>query len=600
MKNLNVIVAFAADHLEREAYQATVEDRVDDLSKLSQRVHSGDELFKLWAEAKGGRAIAIGKGDGRIEIGADHLEELEQLKDQYDECVGSTCSVGVGVKLSEAEKALTVAQRKGGDRIELYTDETEQDLTDNPPPEETSQFYDTFFDKSEKFAKAVPGKNDDTRGGGMQGPAGPAEPSIDTPAGEASEHSENEALQNMMENQPTPPDVAGQFGQLAEQSEQKENEEKQAQADEQQAGEDDDNLRGAVVEVLKQFKEQAPLWEQLKEAQPEAYKTLTLTMQAMVGLARKAFMGEEGEGQEQPVQKSEMPPLAAPALHGNVETFLGAMKALPKVGPHRGKFITQHMNHGPFLQALQAHPQGRQVYGMLNTFLNSKTNAGVGVGAHAMAKALPKGAKLPLKPGGAIGDQTENHANQTAFPGSKEHAVATDALGGAEEVEYPISEEGDRKADWYGYHPLNDMDLHMKLNGVRQFNADQSKGKMEREPTTYPDMHAEKQYWDDVNDAVKLRSPIFKWNGSTGQVTRNGIPVNKAALEPGKTGRHQVVLPVGSQIDPSPSAGRNVSRIKILNRDNGKTKWRQVRAGMVMDPAGNPTSSRNPSGGVKQ
>lgn len=523
MPNLNVIVAFAADHLDTEARQASLEDRVDDLSKLSQRVNSGDDLFKLWAEAKGGRVISIGKGDGRIEVGADHLEELSQLKDQFNQTVGSTCSVGVGAKLSEAEKALTYAKKTGGNSIELYTEELEQDLANLDEPEGESKLFDSFFDKAEHELPALNRSTVKNAGGGMSGAhkaliSGPEQQK--QPERQEDEHSENEALAGQMESQESQPDMSDAFGQLAEESEQKEGEEKQAKADQAQQDEEGEKLRGAVVDVLKQFKEQAPLWEQLKEAQPDAYKTLTSVIQAMVALARQAFSGEEQDpGEEQkeaPVQKSEdlmpggkgdnkpdskfkdkslrtgirtemtehgldvarakeiakdhltedpeyykgeLPSVgAAPAaLHSQVEPFLGALKGLPKEGPSRGKLITQHMNHAPFLSALQAHPQGKQVHAMLTGFLNSKANAGVGVGAKTVVKA---------------------------------------------------------------------------------------------------------------------------------------------ALEAGKTGRHQVVLPVGSQIDSAPNASRKVGRIKIRSVASGKTKWRSVRAGLVMDPEGNPTSSRNPSGGV--
>ncbi len=74
---------------------------------------------------------------------------------------------------------------------------------------------------------------------------------------------------------------------------------------------------------------------------------------------------------------SPAPAAAAPALHSNVEGFMGALKALPKGDAARGKLITQHMNHGPFLSALQQHPQGKQIHQMLTQHLNSAANAGV-------------------------------------------------------------------------------------------------------------------------------------------------------------------------------------------------------------------------------
>ncbi len=67
---------------------------------------------------------------------------------------------------------------------------------------------------------------------------------------------------------------------------------------------------------------------------------------------------------------------SAPVLHDTVEAFMGGLKTLPKGSAERGKFITQHMNHGPFLSALNQHPQGKQMHTMLMGHLNSKANAG--------------------------------------------------------------------------------------------------------------------------------------------------------------------------------------------------------------------------------
>lgn len=58
-----------------------------------------------------------------------------------------------------------------------------------------------------------------------------------------------------------------------------------------------------------------------------------------------------------------------------VEGFMAGLKALPKVGPMRGQYITRHISNPEFIAALQKHPQGKQVLGMLNAHLNSKANA---------------------------------------------------------------------------------------------------------------------------------------------------------------------------------------------------------------------------------
>lgn len=76
------------------------------------------------------------------------------------------------------------------------------------------------------------------------------------------------------------------------------------------------------------------------------------------------------------VKKSEE--FAKAELHSDINNFMAGLKTLPKGSAERGNYITQHMSHGPFISALQAHPQGKQIHTMLTGFLNSKQNAGTG------------------------------------------------------------------------------------------------------------------------------------------------------------------------------------------------------------------------------
>jgi hypothetical protein len=73
------------------------------------------------------------------------------------------------------------------------------------------------------------------------------------------------------------------------------------------------------------------------------------------------------------------------ALHNTLEGFMGELKALPKGSPDRGRFITAHMSHPPFLSAVQKHPEGKKIHSQLMGFLNSPANAG------------PAGAKVTVK-----------------------------------------------------------------------------------------------------------------------------------------------------------------------------------------------------------
>lgn len=82
-----------------------------------------------------------------------------------------------------------------------------------------------------------------------------------------------------------------------------------------------------------------------------------------------------------------MPPASAatPQLHNTVEGFMQGLKALPREPAARGKFITQHMNHAPFLAALKQHPQGPAVHQMLTQHMNSAANAGFKAGKTVVA-----------------------------------------------------------------------------------------------------------------------------------------------------------------------------------------------------------------------
>lgn len=74
----------------------------------------------------------------------------------------------------------------------------------------------------------------------------------------------------------------------------------------------------------------------------------------------------------------------------------------------------------------------------------------------------------------------------------------------------------------------------------------------------------------------------------------HGPDVEKAGLEPNKTGRHEITLPVGSTKDPGPTGTHDAGKIKIQDPESGHSKWRSVRAGLVMAPDGTAVSSRNP------
>jgi hypothetical protein len=78
-------------------------------------------------------------------------------------------------------------------------------------------------------------------------------------------------------------------------------------------------------------------------------------------------------------------------MHNDPVQFFNGLKSLPKVGPQRGQYITQHMSNPSFLQSLQNHPQGKQIHQQLMGFLNSPQNAGPKVPGKVTVQGMPTG-----------------------------------------------------------------------------------------------------------------------------------------------------------------------------------------------------------------
>lgn len=391
---MKVFVSFDGDHIGRMIGRASLSDNPEEVSKIAQAIDRGNAVWRSWAESHGGKVINIGGDEGRLEVEADHLQELPKIRDQYASAVGSTVSVGVGTKLSEADKSLMAAKMQGGDRIQLYTEEVNELLEELQEKEEGAKLYDEYLDPDAGLKKAQPGMNQ----GSNAGFSGASRPHAAAPTAptEGSEHSEAEVLRQELANAPPQPQPVGQPGatdyeQLFHQAAGQTPDEEQ-----QKPSGLDDGVRAQVVKILQDVRAHAPEIAQMKQSNPDLYNSVKGLVDAMIALAQS----KDQEGQPQPVQKSE----GKPCKH-----FFG------------------------------------------------------------------RGTKC----------------------------------------------------------------LKCK------------KEKMELE---------------------------------------------KASLEAGKTGRHQVVLPVGSQVDSGPSADHEAGKLKIRDPESQKTKWRSVRAGVVMAPDGTPTSSRNPSG----
>ncbi len=138
-------------------------------------------------------------------------------------------------------------------------------------------------------------------------------------------------------------------------------------------------------------------------------------------------------GQEVGLNKG-VPPAA---LHSTLEGFFGQLKTLPHEGPARGNFVTAHLNHAPFVAALQAHPQGPKMATTLNGFVNSKANAGIKPGAtKVVAKTEVSSRGKPSDLTKATPDKTNSQAAADISGDSQENQMLQGAVDGAKKQKF--------------------------------------------------------------------------------------------------------------------------------------------------------------------
>jgi hypothetical protein len=210
---------------------------------------------------------------GAGEIQAQMIDQLPDIREQYRAAVGEPASMGVGMSLDEASRALKVAHRRGGDRIVLYTPDLQPEL-DAPEQQEGDDPNDV----------ATRPAND----GPVLQKAAFGNPSIqrNSPSpGEATAIQRGDASPTAA--QPSPPEQPSASLQ-------------DPQAGGQPPEGDPQQLKAAVVQVLQKAKEMGPLFEKMKQQNPELFAVMMGSIQSMIQMAKILFGTSSA-----PVQKSE-------------------------------------------------------------------------------------------------------------------------------------------------------------------------------------------------------------------------------------------------------------------------------------------------------
>jgi len=148
MHSIPLYLCWDGDHVAADVRLIELQDDPDRLRQLFQRIDKGNLIVRAWVEGVGGSIISMSGCSGSAEVQAERVAELPKIRLQYSEAMEAPFSVGVGSKLSEAQKALTLVKLRGGDQILLYTPDVDKEIGEGPEKDEK----DTLLAKGLKQA----------------------------------------------------------------------------------------------------------------------------------------------------------------------------------------------------------------------------------------------------------------------------------------------------------------------------------------------------------------------------------------------------------------------------------------------------------------
>lgn len=290
---MKVYVAWSVDHLEGLTAAALMSDNVEELRRISGDIRRASENLKAWAMATGGSPILDLNLLGVVQVPPDKMPELPEIAQRFRDISEGSISVGVGMSLSESYVAMKHSQKGGGDRISLYDPSMEEH--DEPAPQDPAAALQSL------------GKADGQNQQQPEDPTSQVAGYADSPSDFGLDDSQIYADSQPQQSEPQePPAVSASApatsasmdsgGAPAAQPQ-------QPQDGQQQEGEQEDP-RTVVVQALQKIKQQAPVLEQMKASNPEAFEAVKSVVAAMILMAQ-GMAAEADDDKGGYVQKSE-------------------------------------------------------------------------------------------------------------------------------------------------------------------------------------------------------------------------------------------------------------------------------------------------------
>lgn len=123
-----LVFAFDGDGIGKRHAKAILSDDLDQVREVSALITQGNNYIQEFVESNGGTWVSGGGDEGSFTAPAEFVDNLDQIRKDYEYMVGATLSIGYGSTISQAGKALLAAKARGKNQVVQYDESVEVDL----------------------------------------------------------------------------------------------------------------------------------------------------------------------------------------------------------------------------------------------------------------------------------------------------------------------------------------------------------------------------------------------------------------------------------------------------------------------------------------
>jgi len=149
---MQLYISWSNDQIPKKLTGMAMREDTEGLNNASQSMETAKNTWKAWLEAVGGRITIIDSMGGRATLPANHLHELIERVEAYQQVISTPMSVGVGSSLADAEIACRTAEGRGGGRVLIYSPSMKNELKelDKSEPSPSPTFESALHEYAQK------------------------------------------------------------------------------------------------------------------------------------------------------------------------------------------------------------------------------------------------------------------------------------------------------------------------------------------------------------------------------------------------------------------------------------------------------------------